>query len=523
LKYFAAPRVSLVYSTPMRSLRILLTALFIGAFAVPVFAFAATNTFEVTGWVPYWNSATSTSDAIAHMSELTEVDPFVYSMQNDGTIKDLGPMNVPPWSTLVQTARADHVLVIPTVMWSNGSAETNILTNTTSRIALENSIAALVSTNAYDGIEIDFEGKPANLQNYFSTFLMGLSERLPNKILACDIEARTPLGDAYAGLPVPAGAGDYSNNYTQINKYCTEVRLMTYDQQNVDTALDTAEASSSKLYAPVADPQWVSDVVQLAVQQIAPSKLEIGVPTYGYEYDVTAYANNLYNYDIMWTFDPDYATQIEQQYNVKPIRNDADELELTYIPSTATSTMPMSSNINNALIAAAAASQYATQLNSHMDFRLLDWPDGTSVADKANLAQTLGVRGIAMFKVDGGEDPSIWAAIQGLAGKATTVATKPAGGSVDIALTPLTANLRIGSTGIQVYVLQKILNSDASTEVATSGPGSPASETQNFGPATKAAVEAFQLKYHIATAANPAFGTVGPATRAKLNVVLATI
>src|SRR5580658_8644966 len=92
-------------------------------FALPLFASAATSTFQVSGWVPYWNGATSTADAIAHMSELTQVDPFVYSVQNDGSIDDLGPMNTPPWSTLVQTAQADHVLVIPTVMWSNASAE----------------------------------------------------------------------------------------------------------------------------------------------------------------------------------------------------------------------------------------------------------------------------------------------------------------------------------------------------------------------------------------------------------------
>jgi spore germination protein YaaH len=493
------------------------------ALALPLFASAATSTFQVSGWVPYWNAATSTADAIAHMSELTQVDPFVYSVQNDGSISDLGPMNTPPWSTLVQTAAADHVLVIPTVMWSNASAETSILTNTTSRQALETSIASLVTQNGYDGIEIDFEGKPASLENYFSTFLEGLKERLGSKILACDIEARTPIGDAYAGLTVPAGAGDYSNNYTAINEYCDQVRLMTYDQQDVDTALDEQAASSSQLYAPVADPQWVSDVVQLAEQQISPSKLEIGVPTYGYEYDVTAYANDNYNYDIMWTFDPDYATQIEQEYNVQPTRNSADELELTYIPTTATSSMPVASNINNALIAAAAASQYATQLNSHMDFRLLDWPDATSIVDKAQLAKDLGVRGIAMFKIDGGEDPNIWTAIQGLAGSSVTVATKPTGGATDVALTPLTSNLAIGSTGTQVYILQKILNSSVSTEIAASGVGSPGSETSYFGAGTKAAVEKFQLEYNIATAKNPAFGSVGPATRAKLNAVLATI
>ena len=56
--------------------------------------------------------------------------------------------------------------------------------------------ANLAKQNNYDGMEIDFEGKPASLENYFSTFLMGLKQRLGTKTLACDIEARTPLGDA---------------------------------------------------------------------------------------------------------------------------------------------------------------------------------------------------------------------------------------------------------------------------------------------------------------------------------------
>ena len=73
----------------------------------------------------------------------------------------------------------------------------------------------------------------------------------------------------------------------------------------------------------------------------------------------------------------------------------------------------MSLGSNSALLAAAAASQYATQYNSHLTFRLVDWPDATSIAQKAQLAKDLGVRGISIFKWDGGEDPGMWAALQG--------------------------------------------------------------------------------------------------------------
>ena len=54
-------------------------------FLLPSASFAA-DSFEVTGWIPYWRSATGTADVLPHLSELSEVNPFVYTLKNDGTI-----------------------------------------------------------------------------------------------------------------------------------------------------------------------------------------------------------------------------------------------------------------------------------------------------------------------------------------------------------------------------------------------------------------------------------------------------
>lgn len=56
-------------------------------------------------------------------------------------------------------------------------------------------------------------------------------------------------------------------------------------------------------------------------------------------------------------------------------------------------------------------------------------------------------------------------------------------------------NLGPGSTGAEVMAVQKFLNSNAGTIVATSGAGSAGMETSYYGPATAAAVMKFQAMY----------------------------
>ncbi len=397
----------------MRYSLALLCALF---FTLPLSTSAATVTkFEVTGWIPYWRVATGTTDTLPHLDKLTEVNPFVYTIRTDGTLRDNGAMDKEPWLSFIAEAKAKKVRIIPTIMSSGGEALHKILSNKKMRIALEDRIVALVKDKGYDGIDIDFEGKYAKDKDYFSTFLKGLVLRLPkSSMLMCTIESRTPLGDQYYGSKPPKGAGVYANDLKQINKYCDRVRIMTYDQQGIDQKLVATAASSSQLYAPVADPAWVEKSITFMMKDIAKSKILIGVPTYGYEYAVTAYEGKEYVYDILWPFNPRYATDIASQYGITPSRNSAGEMHFTYVANAPTSTTPVSLGATSALLAALAATTYADTHKSHLDFRLMDWPDAQSMQQKIDLAKKLGVRGISIFKLDGGQDPNIWNVLQGV-------------------------------------------------------------------------------------------------------------
>ncbi len=383
-------------------------------FVFPFSVSAATTKFEVTGWIPYWRAATGTADVMPHLHKLTEVNPFVYTIKSDGTLLDNGKLDEEPWKSFITEAQRQKVRIIPTVLTSNSELLHTILSNQKSRIALEDRITKLVKDKGYDGIDIDFEGKKAEDRIYFSTFLKGLYQRMGNKWVMCTIEARTPLNSRYYGTTPPADASLYANDLKEINTYCDRVRIMAYDQQGIDLKLAAAAASSFQLYAPVADPAWVEKVINLMAKDIKKSKILIGVPTYGYEYDVTAYAGKEYVYDLLWSFNPGYAIPLATQYGVTPERNPMGEMHFTYVANATTSPTPVSLGPDSALIAALAATVYADTYNSHLNFRLVNWPDAQSVQSKIDLAKKLGVRGISIFKLDGGQDPNIWRILDGV-------------------------------------------------------------------------------------------------------------
>lgn len=380
---------------------------------------AASQKLEVSGWIPYWRTATGTQEAMAHLDVFTEINPFGYTVKTDGTLNDPMNIDVPPWSTLIAAARAKKIRVVPTVMWSDTNAMHTILSNTKKRIALEDTIAQLVKEKNFDGIDIDFEGKRADDKEYFSTFLKGLYARMGKKWVMCTIEARTPIDSRYLGVP-PPDAGQYANDFEAINKYCDRVRIMAYDQQSIDLKLNADADSKNITYAPVSDPRWVKKVMELTAKDIKKSKLVIGVATYGYEWAVTAYADG-YTYDLLWPFNPGYALSIAEAYNITPARSASGELSFSYVP---TSTPQAAGTVTHAQLAALAplgassgssvatgARSLAEATNSHHSFRLMWWSDAQAIKDKIDLARALGVRGIAIFKIDGGADPALWTVV----------------------------------------------------------------------------------------------------------------
>lgn len=368
----------------------------------------AVTKMEVGGWIPYWRTATGTADVLPHLSGLTVIHPFVFTLKQDGTLNDAGKLTEEPWASFIAEAKKKKVRVIPTIMSGNGDAIHALLSDTTSRVALEDAIAAMVKQNKFDGVDIDFEAKKAETNKYFSTFLKGLYQRLGNKYLYCTIESRTPLDSRYDSTP-PSDATVYANDYVALNKYCDRVTVMAYDQGSIDLKLNKARAAP---YVPVADPAWVEKVMTLAAKTISKKKLLLGIPTYGYEYQVKPLSEYGYRYDLMWAFNPKYAVSLAQQLNIQPVRNSAGELSFIYKPVSGNSTTPdsiVSSTAGNVVaLPSSVYSQAAIAGSLQPPFNIVWWSDAQAIKDKVAVAKKLGIRGVEIFKFDGGEDQAMW-------------------------------------------------------------------------------------------------------------------
>jgi spore germination protein YaaH len=334
-------------------------------------------------------------------------------MSADGHVLDNAHLDQEPWTTLISQAKAHGTRVVPTIMWGHGDQIQAVLSDSAKRIALEDEIANLVKTRGYDGIDIDFEAKQAQTINYFSTFLKGLYQRMGSKWVYCTVEARMPLEDRYLpGQTIPPDATDYANDFSAMNKYCDRVELMAYDQGTVDKRLNVARSAP---YAPVADPGWVEDIVRLAAQSISRNKLIIGIPTYGYEYQVTPVSGG-YQYKVLWAFNPTYGTQIAQQLGITPHRTSANELGFTYSADTlAAITAPQGNNSTETQQQAPANSTEAnlgSQVDTTQPFNYMTWSDAQAIQDKVDLAHKLGVRGVALFSLGGAEDQGMWSVLK---------------------------------------------------------------------------------------------------------------
>ncbi len=413
-----------------RFIFIVMLAMFLAIFAVPKFAVPvdastanATSTIALASastaksqplkygvWLPFWNAQDGAQDVSLNLDKLNEVSPFSYEIGTGGKIVDDAKIDNGSWAGWFSAAHALNVKIIPTIAWFDTTPMYNLLSSAKTRQAQEDAIAKLAKTQKFDGIDIDYENKTYAMKPYYSLFIEGLSDRLhaQKETLTCTIMPRSPAVDIWgANPPTPL---PYSEDYTVLNKYCDELRVMAYDQGTVDLTMD-AEKGSSTLYSPIADPDWVSRVLANMLKSLDPKKVMLGIPTYGYEYQVS-WKNGVTTYQEVRSFTYQEAMDRADLVGVTPIRDNADELSYTYQTSTYVSGIPAVLTAYVSSTKPQMLSPITTLPNNATNTMFVSFSDAQAALDKIDLAKKYGLRGVMFFKADGELDPATWDDIQ---------------------------------------------------------------------------------------------------------------
>jgi spore germination protein len=140
-----------------------------------------------------------------------------------------------------------------------------VLENPIYRGNLINSLTNLVKQRGYEGVSIDFEFIPPPQRNDFIIFLQELKGTLGKDILHVNVHAKTE------DIPTNRIIGAY--DYKAIGEIADIVGIMT-----IDYGYPTGPPN------PVAPLWWVEQVVHYSISLIPPSKIQISLAMYAYDW-----------------------------------------------------------------------------------------------------------------------------------------------------------------------------------------------------------------------------------------------
>ena len=236
----------------------------------------------LSGWIPYYSTKTALPSALANSDLISEVTPFWYTLKDPQTIQDnytAANPSVPISGTIASLQQAGY-LILPTI--TDGTAVdpksgkyvqlalSNYLANPTTESQIVSTILNLVTTNKYDGIDLDWENFAyvdpnttwGTTQTRWVAFIKDLSTALhaQGKILSI---TTPPLFD-----PASGKKGYYLYAWSQVGSYIDRLRIMAYDY-------------STSSPGPIGPITWTESAVQYAISVMPASKVFVGIPGYG--------------------------------------------------------------------------------------------------------------------------------------------------------------------------------------------------------------------------------------------------
>jgi spore germination protein YaaH len=229
----------------------------------------------VSGWAPYWQPDSALASFTENSDLFADVALVAYSARGAREVVTYEGM---PDGTIERyrtaTAAVDVPLIATVFDNAGEGVMAGVLADPAQRTAHVATLVALVRNGDYAGIELDYE-----------VFAFGDSRTTwattrPNWIaFLTELDAALEPTGAALMVAVPpvydGGQSDISGywvyDYEAMGKIVDRIRIMAYDY-------------SIAKPGPIAPIEWVDDLVQAATELVDPAKLDLGIPTYGYDW-----------------------------------------------------------------------------------------------------------------------------------------------------------------------------------------------------------------------------------------------
>lgn len=331
----------------------------------------------VTGWISHRDFSAGIASVVAHPDVVSEISPFWYRASLQSQVRPQSD-NLQPESTLISgidDLHAAGIAALPTINDEgfNATEMAGLLQDVDRRSALIDAIVAMVARTGADGADIDFEGMNFGtvgadrtaVKKFFPIFLEKLRNRLntTGALLSVAVPARRSAADPNWEV----------FDYNAIGRSVDRVRVMTYDYSTGDTTP-----------GPIGPLDWARDVIKYAKSEFKGVPLSIGVPQYG------------------------------QNWYVKTLKGTCPNAAKGTVAPTAQQALGLIDTYNATAVWSGTAGEY------HFDYRRpypeygncvvmrrVWFGEGRSALTRMQLAQQLGVQGIAVWRI-GVEDPALW-------------------------------------------------------------------------------------------------------------------
>ena len=232
--------------------------------AAPAFT---TEAYEGTKFPVRWGfyvtyNPNSWTSLQTNAKNLNYVSPWFFYVNKEGQVTG---RDDPKVSRLLKEVGAKSLPMVQNSAQYNDF--TSVLTDTNKQIAIIDQLDALITTNGYDGITIDFEWVNAADKGLLTTFMGRLYERLQpkGKLVAMAVAAKST--DTTSGWSAPY-------DYAALGKVLDYMLVMAYDYH-----------WSTSGPGPVAPINKLRTAAAYTVERVPAKKVIWGVGVYGYDWE----------------------------------------------------------------------------------------------------------------------------------------------------------------------------------------------------------------------------------------------